>query len=69
MLKRNDRVIKLFLALYLVIIYDLCICIYMCEYVYQEYECTWLHMCIFMFYLLFGIENDFVILFISHNKG
>ena len=68
MLNINGLVIKLFLALYLVGIYDLYICIYMCEYVYHESEGTWLCKCIFMFYLLFGIENDCVIMFISHTN-
>ena len=67
MLKRNDLVIKIFLELYLVSIYVL-IHVYVCKYVYHEYACTWLNMCIFMFSLLFGIDHDCVIMFISHTK-
>ena len=68
MLKRNDLVIKTFIATYLVSIYGFFICIYMCAYLYHEYALTWLRACIFVFSLLFGIENDCIILLISHTK-
>ena len=68
MWNRNELVIELFLDLYLVGTYDSYICIYVCAYVYHEYACTWLGIFIFMFYLLFGIDNDCVIMFISLTK-
>ena len=68
MLNINDLIIKLFLDLYLVGIYDSYIFLFMCEYVYHEPEGKWLCKYIFMFYLFFGIENYCVIMFISHTK-
>ena len=68
MLKINDLVIKLFFALYLVSINYCNIFLFVCEYVYHEYAFKWLCMRIFVFYLLSGIDNDCVILFISYTK-
>ena len=71
MLNINNLIIKLFLALYLLIMYNFCICIYVGTYVNHEYERTWLCISIFMFSLLFGIYNYCVIMLIpvrSFNK-
>ena len=61
MLKKNDFVIKSFLpCIYLV---------YMCTYVYHESVCTWyVYMYFHVFLVIIGIDNDYVILFISRNK-
>ena len=40
----------------------------MCTYVYHKSVRKSWRICIFMFLLLFQIENDYVILFISHTK-
>ena len=55
MLKRNELVINILLVLYLVSIYDSYIFICVCAYVYHEYTHTWFSICVFVFYLLFGI--------------
>ena len=68
MLKINYLVTKRFISLYLVIMYDCNICINVCAYAYHEYECKFLCIFIFMFSLLFGIDNYCVIIFISHTK-
>ena len=65
-LKINDLIIKLFIYLYLVSIYDSYLCIFVCVYVYREHASTWFCVCILMLSLLFGIYNACVILFISH---
>ena len=67
MLKINDLFKKLVFDLYLVNIY-VSTFVYMCTYVYDEYARIWLRIYILTFFLLFGIENGFVILFIYHTK-
>ena len=62
MLNINDLLIKLFIFLYLVSIY-VWIYLYVCTYVYHGNVCTWWFICIFMFFLLFGIENYCIDLF------
>ena len=47
-------------SIYIFIIY-----INVCTYVYHEDACTWLHMCTFIFFLLFGINHECVIMFIT----
>ena len=56
MLKINELIIKLFLPLYLVIIYDSYIFIYVCAYVYHEYSGTWLCICISCFPCYLGLK-------------
>ena len=61
MLKINDLIVKLFLALHLVSIYVYInvsqICTYMVAYMYFH-----------VLLVIFGIGNDYVILLISHTK-
>ena len=64
-LKRNYLITKLFIALYLVHIYV--VYIYVCTYVCQESSRKRRQIYILMFYLLFGIDKIYVILFISQN--
>ena len=68
MLKINDLLIKLIIDLYLVIICFSYISVYVCAYVHPESWRTWLGICIFVFYLLFRIDNDFVIMLIYCNN-
>ena len=59
---------KIFLVMYLLHMYYSNICIYVCAYVYHDYACKWLRICILVFSLLFVIGGDCVILFIYHTK-
>ena len=61
MLERSDLIIKIFIALYLV-----SICVYICV----SWICTYMvaHIYFHVFLVIFGIDYDYVILFIYHNK-
>ena len=43
--------------------------LYVCIYVYHEFACTWyVNMYFHVFFAIFGVDNDYVIIFISHIK-
>ena len=64
MLKKNDLVIKLFIDIYLVHIYVK----YMNMRVSWIYNYAFLNMSLNVLLVTFGIENDYVITFISRTK-